>query len=70
VEIDLLNHVRNIRTSECQVLQSTDQATIMSGVLIGLPVLLEIFDYMLTGVAQGLESTMPAHSLISIMYYP
>jgi hypothetical protein len=32
VEIDLLNHVRNIWTSECQVLQSTDQATIMSGV--------------------------------------
>jgi hypothetical protein len=29
VEIDLLNRIRNIRVSECQVLQSTGQAAVI-----------------------------------------
>jgi hypothetical protein len=33
VERDLLNHVRNIRVSECQVLQSAGQAAVMCRVV-------------------------------------
>jgi hypothetical protein len=32
VEIDLLNHIRDIQVSECQILQGVGQAAIMCGV--------------------------------------
>jgi hypothetical protein len=51
-----------------KVLQCSGQTTIMSGIACRITSSLESFDDVSMRMVQGLESTIPARSMISIVY--
>jgi hypothetical protein len=53
---------------KCQVLQRVGQATIMRRITDRIARVTKSFDEVLIGVVQGLQSTMPARSIIFIVY--